>query len=255
MNIFKNIVTIVKVYDAIKYLTKYKIGISKARGAGDLESEREQILKLTVTWGKHLVNMFDIDLNVTGRENLPDKGPVVFVPNHESFLDIPIACAVFDKFQFAFVAKDAFKRLPIYGKLIRQIRSVFIDGDVARASLKTIDEGIHLIENGFSLLIFPEGKRNKGGPVGEFKKGSLRLATKPGVPVIPVTINGAHRIFERQGYVKKGERVDVIIHPMIETMGMEKSAANNLAAEVEKIVKNGLETSVLIYSSQTARRT
>jgi 1-acyl-sn-glycerol-3-phosphate acyltransferase len=240
LKLIKNIVPAIKLYDSLKYLTEFNREISKARKTGDFEREREFILKSTTVWGNHLIKIYDIDLNVSGKENIPDRGPVVFAANHQGYADIPIACAVFDRFQFAFVAKDNLAKIPFYGPWIKQIRSVFIKRGDVRASLRAIDEGVGLIEQGFSLLIFPEGTRSRGGPVGEFKKGSLRLATKPGVPVIPVTINGTHRIFEDFGYIKSGVHVDMIIHPAMETKGMDRPAANNLSAEVEKIVKSGM---------------
>ena len=240
MKIFENIVPVIKLYDSLKYLKVYRKEISVARAAGDFEREREYILKSTSVWGKQLVKAYRIDLNVTGRENLPDRGPVVFASNHQGYADIPVTCAVFDKFQFAYVAKDDLTRIPLYGKWIKHIRSVFMKRDDLRESLKAINEGVVLLENGFSLMIFPEGTRSRGGPVGEFKKGSLRLATKPGIPVIPITINGTHRIYEDTGCIKSGEHVDIVIHPVIETKGMDKSVANNLASVVEKIVKGGV---------------
>ena len=241
MRIFENIVPVIKLYDSLKYLKEYKKEILKARANDDFEKEREYILKSTRVWGQRLVKIYDIRLNVTGKENIPAHGPAIFVSNHQGYADIPITCAVLDRFQFGFVAKDDLERIPAYGKWIKQIRSVYIKRDDARASLRAIDEGIALLEKGFSLLIFPEGTRSKGGPVGEFKKGSLRLATKPGVPVIPVTINGSHRVYEDNGYIKNGAQVDIIIHPAIETAGMGRLEANNLSSEVERTIREGLE--------------
>ena len=241
MNVARNIIPAIMIYDSLKYLPAFNREITKARAAGDRDKEREFILKSTDTWGSHMVKALKVDLRVTGKGNLPEKGPVVFAANHQGYADIPMTCAALNKFQFAFVARDDLRRIPLYGKWMSQIRGIFIDRGDARSSLKTIDEGIGLIEDGFSLLVFPEGTRSKGGPVAEFKKGSLRLATKPGVPVIPVTINGTYRIFEESGYVRKGARVDMAIHPPIETKGLDRIAAGNLPAEIERIVKEGIK--------------
>lgn len=241
MVILKNIIPAVKLLDSLKYLSKFKKEIIRSRAAGDFEKEREYILKATYTWGSHLVEIFDIDLNISGKENLPGKGPVVFASNHQGYADIPVTCVALDKFQFAFVARDNLSRVPFYGKWMRRIRGVFIKRNNARDSLKTINEGIELLENGFSLLIFPEGTRSRGGPMREFKRGSLRLAAKPGVPVVPITIKGTHRIYEDSGYIKKGVHVDLTIHPAIETKEMNRVVANNLAEEIEKIVRSSLK--------------
>lgn len=239
MKIFSNIPGAIKLIDCLKYLKAYKIGIEEAKAESNAEKEREFILKATSTWGPMVLNRFGSKLNIQGMENLPDKGPVVFVGNHQGYADIFAYCAAFQKFQFGFVAKDNLSKIPLYGEWIRRIGSVFIERDDARASLQAIKEGIKKIESGYSLVIFPEGTRSKGKDPGEFKKGSLKLATKPGVPIIPVTINGSYRMFEEKGYLK-GTNIDMIVHPLIETKEMSRQDEKELTEKVEKIIVDGL---------------
>lgn len=239
MKIFANIPGAIKLIDCLKYLKLYKREIEKAKAEGDAAREREYILKASSTWGPMVLKRFGSKLNLIGAENLPDEGPVVFVGNHQGYADIFAYCAALRKFQFAFVAKDDLSKLPFYGEWIRRIESVFIERDDARASLQAINEGIKKIEQGYSLVIFPEGTRSKGGAPREFKKGSLKLATKPGVPIIPITVNGTYRMFEEKGYLK-GAEIDMIIHPPIETKGMSRQEEKGLTERVEKIIFDGL---------------
>jgi len=228
-------------YYRLTHLRHFRREIRKYRALGDYEKEREQILNSTSDWGRQLMERYRIKLNVSGLENLPE-GPVLFVSNHQGYADIPVFCAVLaGKKQAGFVAKRSLGRIPIYGGWIQDIRSVFIDRDDARSSLKTMEEGIDLLKKGFSLVIFPEGTRSRGPKLGEFKKGSLRLATKSGVPVVPVTLNGTYRIFEDHGYVKPGAEVDFHIHPAIETEGLSKAEQNGLAERVRSIILSKLE--------------
>jgi 1-acyl-sn-glycerol-3-phosphate acyltransferase len=244
LRIFRNIVTGVKLYNALRVLTPYRKSLLEAQVSGNAEKEREILLELTSAWGNHIIKTFDIRITVNGKENLPEKGPVLFVANHQSFSDIPIACAVLNKFQFGFVAKSTLERNPLYGRWIRDTRNVYIDRESPRASLRAIEDGIKLLEQGFSMMIFPEGARSKSAALDEFKKGSLRLATKPGVPVIPIAIHNAYRVFEEYGYVKYGVDVTVNILPAIDTKGMPRDVANNLSAEVENIIRRDLENGV-----------
>ncbi len=241
MKIFSNIGPLFKLIYALKYLRAYKKQILNARAAGDLELERDGQLKATSSWGSAIMNTFKVDLHIQGKENLPAKGPVVYAVNHEGYFDIPACCAAFNTVQIGFVAKDNLERIPLYGEWIKNIRSVLLKRDDPRAALKAIQYGIELIEQDFSLVVFPEGTRSKGGEIKEFKKGSLRLATKPGVPVIPVTLKGTSDIFEKTGKVECGKRVDIVIHPAIETKDMEKGEANNLSTVVEAIIRTAHE--------------
>jgi len=240
MHIIRNIPMIYKFYRALPSLKQYKDGIMTARAAGDLEKERAFILKATNAWGNFVMDVFQTEVNVHGAENIPNQGPVVYVSNHQSYADIPLCCKVLNKIQLGFVAKDGLQKLFLYGEWVENIRSVLIKRDDPRSSLRTIEQAIDLIHQGFSMLIFPEGTRSKGTEMGEFKKGSLRLATKSGVPVIPITINGTWRIFEEKGYPQKTS-VDITIHKAIETKNLSKVEASALSERIEEIIRGGLK--------------
>lgn len=239
MKLFANIPGAVKLIHCLKYLKPNKALIEEAKAAGDLERERKYILQSTSTWGPMVMEMFGSTVTVHGLENLPEKGPVVLVGNHQGYADIFAYCAAFQKFQFAFVAKEELSRIPLYGEWIRRIRSVFIGRNDAKASLKAINEGIKYIEQGFSLAIFPEGTRSRGPDPGPFHRGSLKLATKPGVPIVPISLNGSYRMFEEEGYLK-GAEIDILVHEPIETKGISRQQEKELTADVEKIIVDGI---------------
>ncbi|MBQ4596525.1 MAG: 1-acyl-sn-glycerol-3-phosphate acyltransferase, partial [Firmicutes bacterium] len=136
MKIIPNIPSFIKLIHCLKYLNKHKKAIENAKAAGDLEKEREHILSATSLWGPMVFKMFNSKVNVEGLENLPEEGPVVFVGNHQGYADIIAYCAAFKKFQFGFIAKDELAKVPLYGPWIERIRSVFIERDDPRASLK-----------------------------------------------------------------------------------------------------------------------
>ncbi len=239
MKIFANIPQGIKILNALKIFKKPRKLIYEARDRGDFETERKYILESTSTWGKLLCDKLGVEIEVTGRENLPAAGPVVYVSNHQSYADIIVHCAVLDTVQFGFVAKQSLADIPLYGQCIKDIRSVMMNRDEPREALKAIMEAIDLIQKGFSILIFPEGTRSKGHEMAHFKRGSLRLATKPGVPVIPITIDGTYKIYEETGVIRPA-KVRYIIHKPIETTGMDKKEASDLAERTEEIVRSVL---------------
>lgn len=240
MKILPNIIPLIKIKNSLKQPDKYKKDIEKYCLAEDTEKERKFILQATSEWGKDILDIFSIDLTVNGRENLPTEGPVLYASNHQGYGDIPICCAVLDTIQFGFIAKEELFKIPVFGKWMLRIRSLSMDRDDARAAMRAIEAGVSYINDGFSLLIFPEGTRSQGGPVKEFKKGSLKLATKPGVPVVPITIDGSYRIYEEQGKVVNNAKVAITIHPAIPTAGMIKQEQNQLAEKVQRIIESAL---------------
>lgn len=241
MKILRNIMPLASIYSSIRSLNKIKVKIEEAKASGDDALERAQILAATDQWGKDIVQRFHIDLIVKGRENIPAEGPVLYVANHQGYADIPVCAAVLDKLQFGFIAKENLIKIPIFGPWLLRIRSITLDREDPRAALRAIEEGIALINRGYSLLIFPEGTRSRGGPVKAFKKGSLRLAMKPGVPIVPITIDGTYQIYEETGCVEKNKTVTLTIHERMETKGLDKRGQNELAARVEQIVRAGIE--------------
>lgn len=241
MNVVKNLPALTKILASLPGLHTYKKQMDAARKAGEPEAERAAIRAAETKWGNYLMKKFDVDLQVEGKENLPKEGPVVYVSNHQGFVDIPALCTALDTVQFGFIARENLKQVPLYGTWMNRIRSVMIKREDPRAALRAISEGIKYIEEGFSLLIFPEGTRAKGGPMADFKAGSLKLATKPGVPIIPVSINGTYQCFEKTGIFSGHRPVGVIIHPPIETKGLSRQEEKALTGKVQKIVYDGLE--------------
>ena len=240
MKILPNIPMALTLLKDVRHYKKYAKLIDAARARGDFEEERRLILECTSTFGKLILDQVGCDLHVQGRENIPDKGPIVIMANHQSYADIPVCFAVFDKFQFGFIAKQYLAKMPLCGPWMPRIRSVFIENDDPREALKAINKGIEYIEDGFSMAICPEGTRSKGPEMGPFMRGAVKLATKPKVPIVPVSINGTYRMFEETGVVTP-TRIGVIVHEPIETEGLTRQEERGLGTRIEQIIKDGVE--------------
>jgi 1-acyl-sn-glycerol-3-phosphate acyltransferase len=131
--------------------------------------------------------------------------------------------------------------MPFIGTWMVQLNCLFMDRKNVRQSVKAISEGAQLLQNGTSLVIFPEGTRSKGDEMAEFKAGSFKLATKSGVPIIPVTINGSYKIMEQQGFWIKPANVHIEVHPPIYP---QKQEAKDLAKLSQHIIKEGVKKAV-----------
>ncbi|MDR7239214.1 lysophospholipid acyltransferase family protein [Neobacillus drentensis] len=172
--------------------------INKLKKAGKNIEKLELINKLILKCTKKLVKISGADVTVTGIANVPLDEPVLYVGNHQSTMDIPILYSTAPQ-TMAFVAKKEMEKIPLLGYWMKERGCVFIDRDNARNSLKAINQAIENLILGHSMAIFPEGTRSRGPQVGDFKTGSLRIAIKSGVKVIPVSIKDSYKLTEKRG--------------------------------------------------------
>lgn len=239
MKLLRNIPLGYKLFRSVSIFNYYIKDIDKARAAGDFEKEREIIASSTKMWATKVTEMFGMRIHAKGLENIPKDQPVVFISNHQGYADIISFLATLENKQVGFIAKDALKKMPYFGKWISAIRGVFIARGDSREALKSIQVGVNYLKDGFSLVIFPEGTRSQGGPMNTFKPGSFKLATKAKVPIVPVTINGSYKIYEETGLFKDAD-IDFIVHPAIETASLSRHEIVTLATDVEDIIKSKL---------------
>lgn len=181
--------------------------INKLNKAGKNKEKIELINKLILKCTKKLVEISGADVTVTGIANVPLDEPVLYVGNHQSIMDIPLLFSTAPQ-TMAFVAKKEMEKIPLLGYWMKERGCVFIDRDNARSSLKSINQAIENLKRGHSMAVFPEGTRSRGPQVGDFKAGSLRIAMKSGVKVIPVSIKDSYKLTEKKGK-NKGTKVSI----------------------------------------------
>lgn len=187
-------------------------------------------------WAKFVLKATGLNVIIKGRENIID-GPCLYVANHQSNVDIPLLLAVIDQ-PLGAVAKKELQTVPVLSYWCSAIGCVFLDRENPREGIKAIQQGTLNLKNGHSMLIFPEGTRSKGKEIAEFKKGSLRMAIKSGVPVVPITVNGTYKILEGFKDSKKDNKdCTCIIHEPIYTNELSKEELNELVEKCQHIIE------------------
>jgi len=138
---------------------------------------------------------------VEGLEHLAAlEGPFLICPNHSSHLDVPSLRAVLParvRGRLAIAAaQDYFFDGSPLGPIVALATGAFPFGRSAhvRAALDRIAE---FVEDGWHVLVFPEGTRSLDGRLGEMKEGIGLLATGLGVPIVPAHISGTQAILPK----------------------------------------------------------
>ncbi|MGI6359974.1 MAG: lysophospholipid acyltransferase family protein [Acholeplasmatales bacterium] len=181
---------------------------------------------------------------VIGKENIP-KGNFVVYGNHKSNTDPFIVVSAIRR-PMGFAAKTELYNIPILRTWLRAFGSLNINRANDREAAKEIILGIKHVEKGLSMSIFPEGgiKSRETALMEEVKPGAYRLATKPGVPVLPVVILGSRHITNNAPWKKS--KLMVIILPAI----YEEEYKNMTTVELGDHVKELINNTILKYQKK-----
>ncbi len=181
---------------------------------------------LDILFQKPLANLF-FDLRARGLSNLKDiKGPVVFISNHVSYLDQPaimyslprrirykIASATREEFFFRKEGTSLFNKILFPYTMVAFNAFLLPQKSGFRESLSFMGS---LIDQGVSILIFPEGSRTKDGRLQGFMSGLGLMVKEFQVPVVPIKILGMEKIYPRGSRVPKKGKCTVIFGKPIE---------------------------------------
>ena len=124
---------------------------------------------------KVILFLSGVNTTVIGLENIPKDEPVVFIGNHRGFFDTVVSYSRMPRLT-GFIAKKEMQKVPF-------IRLWILSG-------------IEQINNGISIVIFPEGTRNKGDGIMPFHGGSFKLADKSNCKIIPMVQNNTENVLE-----------------------------------------------------------
>lgn len=206
----------------------------KKKGRHDKYSDLvENIVR---NWAKLLLWAAGAKVKVEGLENIPDR-TAVFVSNHQSNFDIPLLLSSLDK-PHGMLAKIEMKKIPGVAAWMKEFGCVFIDRDNPRESIKALNEAGEKLEEGISIIVFPEGTRSKCEKIGDFKSGAFKMAFKNNVPIVPVALNGTYKLFEANGNCVRPASVSLKVFPSIETAGMDKARQKVLGDEIKEMIEN-----------------
>ncbi len=130
---------------------------------------------------------------VEGAHHIPSRGPIIFVANHQSYLDPMIhGLAAGDRAPRP-MAKDGLFRNPIFGSVLRALNCIPVRSDGGNRD--AVRSALEELAAGRTVMIYPEGSRSPDGSVKEFRRGVELLARKSGAAIVPMGIDGAFDVW------------------------------------------------------------
>ncbi len=189
---------------------------------------------------KVLMLISGIKRTVIGRENIPKKEAVLYVSNHRSYFDVPVAYSYLPNLT-GFMAKKEIARIPFLRTWMRFLQCLFLDREDIKQGLKTVLKGIEQIKSGYSVFIAPEGTRNHGKEMLPFKEGSFKMSEKTGCAIIPVALSNTDEIFENHFPRVKATHVVIEFGKPIYPDSLDKEQRKFLGTYVQGIIKDMLD--------------
>lgn len=141
---------------------------------------------------------------IKGLDNIPDKGPLVVVANHSSYIDPVIIMAIFEKY-FNMIVFYLTKK-EVYGNFLKKflfMSAGTIPVDRQKHGKIALDAALIKLKEGSILGLFPEGTRSRDGKLHRGKTGAVRLALATKCPILPIGIKNSYEIWPRSKLLPK----------------------------------------------------
>ncbi len=171
-------------------------------------------------------------ITINGLENVPKEGAVIFVSNHQGHFDGLVIHGFIDKPK-GFVSIVEALKAPVISTWMREMDSVFMDRKDIRQSLACINQAIELLKKGHSMVVFPEGKLSASAVPNEFNRGWLKLVTRSGVPIVPISIDGTYKAFGKNGEWVKPAHVKCVVSKPIYIGDIKKADENAFVSNLK----------------------
>lgn len=194
-------------------------------------------------WVAWILASCGIRVESEGLENVDLRGPQIFMCNHQSVVDIAAIVRTVPVSTFHFVAKKELGWIPLFGWALASSVGIMVDrGNRARA-VASLRRGADRIRDGANVIIFPEGTRSPSGELAPFKSGGFHLAIQAGVPIVPVTVSGSHRITPKRSLRIESGTVKIVYGKPIDTRRFGVEDREALKQRVRDAIEAGYDPS------------
>jgi 1-acyl-sn-glycerol-3-phosphate acyltransferase len=171
---------------------------------GIFYASRRLVALSGIIWSWAVLAGCGVKLRIAGRENIDPLCPRVYIGNHQSAVDIPILMLAL-RGDVRFLAKKSLFQIPLFGWVIGRYGHVRIDRSNPRVAAEALERALARFRNKpTSIAIFPEGTRSLDGELLPFRRGSMKIAQRTGLPVVPFSIDGSLAVKSPRRWLVKG---------------------------------------------------
>jgi 1-acyl-sn-glycerol-3-phosphate acyltransferase len=186
-----------------------------------------KLWRLGVQWG--VENLLGIRPKVIGQENMPAEACVILSKHQSAWETMTLQDVVPSGAYCVFVLKKELLSIPLLGWGLAAMKMISIDRKAGKDALdQVVQQGRERLQQGFYVIVLPEGTRVAPGQKKRYKAGGAYLATHVGCKVVPIAHN-AGELWPRQAFLKTPGTVTISIGPAFDATGMTELAVNQRA--------------------------
>lgn len=186
-------------------------------------------------WGSVVMRILRAKVVVEGGEHLDSQKPYVIVSNHESNVDVMILL-VYLPLDLKFASKRSLLFVPFMGWAMALARYIFIQrGQGPERAKRVVRDMVRKVQQGFSVLLFPEGTRSIDGNMRPFKKGAFHLAGETGTDILPCAVVGSREALGKGEWRIRDSRVLLMIGKPISANAREVAATGHETVDEKRI--------------------
>ncbi len=190
-------------------------------------------------WARLFCVMTLVKVEVRGRENVRSGTSYMFVANHQGAYDI-FSIYGYLNHQFRWMMKKSLEKIPLVGYSCKVTGHIMVDNSSPSATRQTMERAEQQLRGGMSLVVFPEGARTWDGHMRRFKRGAYMLAMEFGLPVVPISIDGAFDVMPRFKKIPHWGKITLTIHKPIEPAHDGRHDLGELMDESAKAIRESL---------------
>lgn len=183
-------------------------------------------------WSRTILKTIGAAPQVEGLEKVDTAKASVYVVNHLSALDIPLLYAYLP-FQFRILAKKELFRYPFMGWHLQRSGQIPVVLENPRASVRSLNRAVASLQQGMSLVIFPEGGRSPDGQLHAFMGGAFYAALKAQADVVPMALVGTFEMLKMNTWHIKPGPLHLVVGRPISTAGMSTRDMEKLKQQAE----------------------
>ena len=178
-------------------------------------------------------------IRIEGREKAVKGNTFIIISNHQSILDILLINCL--RYRFKWISKIENLKVPVLGWYLRMADYITVDRGDKDSKEEMVEKSINCLNEGTSIMLFPEGTRSVDREIGFFKRGAFQLAISAQKPILPVLMDGTGGVLPKHGFIfSPGHRIRIKVFDPVYPDSFNTDDPDLLALNFSTFMKRAL---------------